>query len=127
MLTVAARMVLLAAMTVLSGRCRVAQPVACRLMVRRLRTTTAMNAIVGGPRVLLTSAGLSTPALEGSFRRMMLRTSADGMTPKIAMLVTAQMAPGLSGQKEAVREGEGKKRSPGELRRRRWADARIAH
>ena len=64
------------------------------------------------PRLLLTSAGLTTPKLEASFHRM-LHASSMAQPPRIAMLVTAQMAP----------SGLPSKRSSGELRRRRWADA----
>ena len=62
------------------------------------------------PRLLLVSSGLTTPELRSSFHKMLERASAPGVTPKIAMLVTAQMAP----------SGTVSKRSPGELRRRRW-------
>ena len=125
------RMVILAAISLIAGR--VGAPPTARMLgtgtrllhVRRLRTPT-MDA-GGSPCLLLTSAGLVTPALEASFRRMLLRTSVDGVAPKIAMLVTAQMAGGLS--QKAPTEGDsdgsgGKKRSAGELRRRRWAAAR---
>ena len=65
------------------------------------------------PRLLLTSAGLTTPELRSSFFSMLRRASAPGATPRIAMLVTAQMAP----------SGTPSNRSPGELRRRRWSTA----
>ena len=65
------------------------------------------------PRLLLTSAGLTTPELKSSFFSMLRRASAPGATPSIAMLVTAQMAP----------SGTPSKRSAGELRRRRWQTA----
>jgi len=67
-------------------------------------------------RLMLTSSGLTTSELEKSFGSLFREASkATGEAkPWIAMVVTAQMAPSNSGSK----------RSPGELRRRRWADAR---
>lgn len=89
----------------------------------RLRAAAAMASLGNGggePRLLLTSSGLTTPALESSFRRMLSRVTAEGTRPKIAMLVTAQMC----GSGEKSTSTNPKRRSPGELRRRRWADAR---
>jgi len=82
-------------------------------------------------RLLLTSAGLTTPCLESTFRRMLQHATDDGAgSPNIAMLVTAQLAPS-STRTSPDRDQDGNlirkevsKRSPGELRRRRWADAR---
>ena len=74
-------------------------------------------------RLFLTSSGLTTPLLQAKFGSM-LRTAADssasGETLRIAMLVTAQMASSAP----ATAATAASKRSPGELRRRRWANAR---
>lgn len=74
-------------------------------------------------RLFLTSSGLTTPLLRAKFGSM-LRTAADssasGETLRIAMLVTAQMASSAP----ATAATAASKRSPGELRRRRWANAR---
>ena len=126
------RMVTLAALALLSS----AWPVASRRLLapRHLRTraitaaaTQATSTLLGGkagvqPKLILTSSGLVTPKLEASFRRMLLRVPSSGnqAAPKIAMLVTAQMCG--SGQESSSISG--KRRSSGELRRRRWADAR---
>jgi hypothetical protein len=67
------------------------------------------------PRLILTSSGLTSPTLESSFRRMLSDISGS-RTPRIAQLVTAQMAP--SGTPSTG------KRTPGQLRQRRWSDAR---
>ena len=95
------------------------------LLLTGWRPSTAPSRLLGGtrrfrgvamssaPRLLLTSSGLTTPALEASFRRM-LESSSSVEPPRITMLVTAQMAP--SGTPSA--------RSPGELRRRRWTSAK---
>lgn len=87
-----------------------ARPLAARCMLPTARAC-ATASISGGPRLLLTSGGLTTPELEATFQRMLPERVAE---PRIAMLVTAQMAP--SGAISA--------RSPGDLRRRRWADAK---
>ena len=68
------------------------------------------------PRLLLLSSGLATPELESTFRSM-LNEAAAGAQPSITMVVTGQMAPS-----NETPEGE-RKKSPGERRQRRWADA----
>ena len=71
------------------------------------------------PRLLLLSSGLTTPELESTFRGM-LSDAAAGEEPSITMVVTGQMAP----SNETPEGGESQsKKSPGERRRRRWADA----
>ena len=106
-------MVLLAALA-LSGLFRAPPPLtASRLATGARRLVTACASPCQEPRLLLTSSGLTTPELKASFFSMLRRASAPGATPKIAMLVTAQMAP----------SGTPSKRSPGELRRRRWQTA----
>ena len=68
-------------------------------------------------RLLLLSSGLTTSEEEGRFRRM-LRDAAAGTEPCITMVVTGQMAPSNESPEGAP------KKSPGEARRKRWADAR---
>lgn len=76
----------------------------------------SLAAIAAQPRLLLTSAGLSTPALAAAFRRMARDAQPAGLQGfAVTMLVTAAMAPSSRAPSS---------RSPGELRRRRWADAR---
>lgn len=79
---------------------------------RSLATLSGANT---SPRLLLTSDGLTTARLQQSFHRM-LDKACDGASSdrSIAMLVTAAM----------VSSNEDSKRSPGDRRRRRWADAR---
>ena len=83
------------------------------------RTLSSVAACAGAssthPRLLLVSSGLTTPTLKESFHRM-LSQSSPGNSPKVAMLVTASMCG--SGEQSTG------KRSPGQLRQRRWADAR---
>lgn len=104
-------MVLLAALA-LSGLLRVPPPVS-RLVTGARRLVACAAPPNEPPRLLLTSSGLETPELQASFRRMLRRACAPDKPPRIAMLVTAQMAP----------SGTPSKRSPGELRRRRWQSA----
>ena len=87
-----------------------------RIPRRGLGTTlSAATHEQGAPRLLLTSSGLSTSDLERSFHRMLDKACAQGNEERsIALLVTAAMAP----------SSDNSRRSPGELRRRRWADAR---
>lgn len=105
-------MVVLAALLALSGLWRPPAPPS-RLVTGARRLITACAQSHHEPRLLLTSAGLTTPELRSSFFNMLRGASAPGATPRIAMLVTAQMAP----------SGTPSKRSPGELRRRRWTTA----
>lgn len=69
------------------------------------------------PRLLLTSAGITTPHAADAFRRLFddAHDAAAGSPRAITYLATAQMAPSATTVS---------KRSPTELRRRRWADAR---
>lgn len=119
MLLVPIRMVLLAAITYLSGAWRPGvTPIAARVAsgsARRL-SSARMHAVERQPRLLLVSSGLTTDDLRQSFRRMLRSATADEAEPSIAMLVTASMCG--SGADTSS------KRSPGELRRRRWADAK---
>ena len=87
---------------------------ASRLLHRRGQQISASEPL-RHPRLLLTSSGLTTPQLETSFQSMLREATIADRPPRIAMLVTAQMAPSMDSTS---------KRSPGELRRRRWADAR---
>lgn len=81
--------------------------------MRRLLATMAMAPV---PRLLLTSSGLTTPQIERTFASMLADAARDtDAAPSVAYVATAAMAPNLSSES---------KRSPGELRRRRWADAR---
>ena len=70
------------------------------------------------PRLLLTSGGLETVQLREQFQRMLAAARAErpqaAGPPRVCCVVTAQMAP----------SGGVSTRSPGELRRRRWADAK---
>ena len=70
------------------------------------------------PRLLLTSGGLETVHLREQFQRMLAAARAERPQatgpPRVCCVVTAQMAP----------SGGVSTRSPGELRRRRWADAK---
>ena len=105
-------MVVIAAVLALSGLWR--PPVApSRLVTSARRIVTSCVQPSREPRLLLTSAGLTTPALRSSFFSMLKRATAQGATPRIAMIVTAQMAP----------SGTLSQRSPGELRNRRWTTA----
>ena len=118
-------MALLAAIAFITGAHR---PASNAIMLRRparlgarqlARSIASANAAIEPPRLLLTSSGLTTPKLESAFRRMLLRAAPEG-PPKIALLVTAQMC----GSDSEPTSTSSKRRSPGELRRRRWADAR---
>ena len=103
------------------------------LLARTYLRRSASSAASGAPtprRLLLTSSGLTTPQLEASFQRMLKRAADGGAgSASIAMLVTAQLAPSTS--RVTQRDDDGgalvvqpsSKRSPGELRQRRWADA----
>ena len=118
MLLLPARMVVLAAITYLSRAWRPVTPSVLE-SARRLSIGAApkmTTVLPAEPRLLLVSSGLTTPSLEASFHRMIRCVSPDAAEPKIAMLVTASMCGSSS-------DGSSK-RSPGELRRRRWADAR---
>ena len=70
------------------------------------------------PRLLLTSGGLETVQLREQFQRLLAAARAERPQatgpPRVCCVVTAQMAP----------SGGASTRSPGELRRRRWADAK---
>lgn len=123
LLVPAIRMVLLAAITYLSGAWRPGiPPVAARLTSGSVRLLSArgkprMSAShSAAPQLLLVSSGLMTDSLRQSFRRMLRVATADDAEPSIAMLVTASMCGSGSDASS--------KRSPGELRRRRWADAK---
>lgn len=100
-------MPLLHAALVLGAAWRAALP-------RASRGLASLSIGARSPRLLLTSGGLTTLELQDSFRRM-LQSSSGGEAARITMIVTAQMAPSSDSSS---------KRSPGELRRRRWADAR---
>jgi hypothetical protein len=114
MVVLAVRMVLLTAIAFMTGVHRpAARPLSRALLSQRARP---LSAAAAAPRLLLTSSGLVTPALESSFHRMLLGAADGGTPPKIAMIITAQMSGG--------RSDGASKRSPGDLRRRRWADAR---
>ncbi len=78
------------------------------------KSSTPLGA-ASAPRLILTSSGLTSASLESSFHSILARCTYEAsVEPKVAMLVTAQMAP----------SGKPSTRSPGDLRRRRWADAR---
>lgn len=72
------------------------------------------------PRLLLLSSGLTTPELESTFRGMLSDVVSAGEQPSITMVVTGQMAPSNESPESG---GSQSKKSPGERRRRRWADA----
>eukprot|EP00966_Prymnesium_polylepis_P087939 2034491-Prymnesium_polylepis.1 len=92
---------------------------------RRGRLLSMSAPAAAQPRLLLTSTGLSTPQLEQAFVRMLDASCPPAAPPKIAMLVTAQLAPSVRESAEpADDDAAASKRSPGELRRRRWADAK---
>lgn len=74
------------------------------------------------PRVLLTSSGLTSPSITQSFHRLLEDSRHPDVSPRIVMVVTAQLAPSV--RESSVDSSTGPRRSPGELRRRRWADAR---
>ena len=81
------------------------------------RALSTMSDGLLSPRLLLTSSGLVTPSLRGSFHSMLEGACGHGSDNRtIAMIVTASMA--------SSNEDASSKRSPGELRRRRMADAR---
>ena len=67
-------------------------------------------------RLMLLSSGLTTPKHERAFKDLLSQAAA-GSKPRIHMVVTGQLA-------SSNETPEGSSRSPGELRRRRWADAR---
>ena len=118
------RMVLVAAIALISGATRRALPSSPRTAVQHARrrfSSMRMTDAAPSPQLLLVSSGLTSPALESSFRRMMQRASSAEAPPKIAMLVTAQMCSIGGGDGS----GGGKKpKSAGDIRRKRWADAR---
>ena len=67
------------------------------------------------PRLLLTSAGISTQNHKEAFCDLFKLAKDAAQQPRVTVLATAMMAPSNS---------KNTNRSPGELRRRRWADAR---
>ena len=106
-------MVLIAALCALTGM-RPPLTAATSRLATGSRRLVASAAAQQPPKLILTSSGLTTPELELSFFNMLKRVSSPNTQPYIAMLVTAQMSP----------SGTVSKRSPGELRRRRWTTAK---
>ncbi|KAL1527032.1 hypothetical protein AB1Y20_015719 [Prymnesium parvum] len=102
-----------------------AMPRALPLLTRSRLLSMRGGASVDSPvrRLMLTSSGLTTPQLEQKFRQLMEASTPPSAPSRIAMIVTAQLAPSV--QETASPDAAlTSKRSPGELRRRRLADAR---
>lgn len=93
--------------------------------LQRAQPHMTAAAAVKEPRLLLTSTGLTTASMRESFSRMLDAANAPNAgPPRVAMVVTAQLAPSVRESSSNDEEDKMPRRSPGELRRRRWADAR---